>query len=112
MAVTPEYREWVLEQLRTAGTVTGRSMFGGYALYLDGAIFGLIADDVLYFKVDDTNRGAYEAAGMGPFRPLGDEQPMQYYEVPADVLEDPDRLRPWAEASAAISRRKTPRKNT
>jgi DNA transformation protein len=110
MSVTPEYREWVMEQLRLAGNVTGRSMFGGYALYLDGAIFALIDDDVLYFKVDDGNRGEYEAAGMGPFSPFGDEQPMQYYEVPADVLEDPDRLRLWAETSAAISRKKARRK--
>ncbi|HET7322123.1 MAG TPA: TfoX/Sxy family protein [Longimicrobiaceae bacterium] len=112
MSVSPEYREWVVEQLRHAGTVTGRSMFGGYALYLDGAIFALIDDDVVYFKVDDSNRPGYEAAGMGPFRPMGDEQVMQYYEVPADVLEDPDRLCEWADAAAAVSRRKTrkPRK--
>jgi DNA transformation protein len=110
MAVTPEYREWVMEQLRLAGNVTGRSMFGGYSLYLDGAIFALIAEDVLYFKVDDGNRGEYEAAGTGPFRPFGDEHAMQYYEVPADVLEDPDRMRSWAERSAAISRKKARRK--
>ena len=41
MAVSPEYRDWVLEQLREAGTVTGRSMFGGYGIYLDGAFFAV-----------------------------------------------------------------------
>jgi DNA transformation protein len=60
--------------------------------------------------VDDGNRGEYEAAGTGPFRPFGDEQAMQYYEVPADVLEDPDRLRRWAESSAEISRKKARKK--
>ena len=110
MAVTPEYRDWVLEQLRDAGNVTGRSMFGGYSLYLEGVIFALIAQDVLYFKVDETNRAEYVAAGMGPFHPFGEDQPMSYYEVPADILEDPDRLRAWAEASAAISRKKSRRK--
>ena len=81
-------------------------MFGGYSLYLDGAIFALIDDDVVYFKVDDSNRADYEKAGMRPFAPMGDDRPMQYYEVPPDVLENRERLREWAERSAAISRKK------
>lgn len=110
MSVSPEYRDWALEQLREAGNVTGRSMFGGYGLYLDGAIFGLIADDILYLKVDDSNRPDFEAAGMGPFRPFKDsDEVMQYYEVPADVLEDRERLAHWARRAAAVSRR-SPRK--
>ena len=110
MSVSPEYRAWVLEQLRLLPNVTGRSMFGGYSLYLDGAIFALIAEDVLYFKVDDTNRGDYEAAGMPAFHPFGDDHPMHYHEVPADVLENPDELRLWAQRSAEISRKKARRK--
>ena len=106
MAASPEYRDWVLEQLRGAGTVTGRAMFGGYGIYLDGLIIALIASDTLYFKVDDSNRGDYEAQGMGPFRPYGEQgESMQYYEVPADVLEDRQELVSWAHRAAAVSRR-------
>ena len=106
MAVTREYRDWVIEQLRYVGPVTARSMFGGVGLYCDGLFFALIDDDTLYFKVDDSNRPDFEAAGMEPFRPYGDERAMQYYELPADVLEDPDRLREWAEKALAVARRK------
>jgi DNA transformation protein and related proteins len=106
MAFTAEYREWVLEQLRLLGPVTARSMFGGVGLYHDGLFFGLIDDDVLYLKVDESNRGDFEAAGTGPFRPYGDQQAMQYYEVPAEVLEDPPELKAWAEKSLAVARRK------
>jgi DNA transformation protein len=110
MAVTKEYREWVLEQLRYAGPVTARSMFGGVGLYLDGLFFALIDDDSLYFKVDDSNRPDFEAAGMGPFMPGGDPKlVMQYYEVPAEVLEEPQRLREWAERALAVARRKKKR---
>jgi DNA transformation protein len=105
VAVTPEYREWILEQLRYVGPVTARSMFGGAGLYCDGLFFGLIDDDVLFFKVDDSNRPDFEAAGMEPFRPYGDHRAMQYYTVPADVVEDPDRLRQWADAALAVARR-------
>ena len=106
MAVSPEYREWVLEQLRQVGSVTGRSMFGGYSLYLDGVIFALLDDDTTYFKVDDSNRPDFEAAGTGPFRPFGETgSAMQYYEVPPEVLEDRDRLREWALRAAEASRK-------
>lgn len=105
MSVSPEYREWVLEQLREVGPVTGRAMFGGYGLYLDGLFFGLIDDDVLYLKVDDSTRAEYEAAGSGPFNPMGTEKPMQYYELPADVLEDRTRLLSWTEKALDVARR-------
>ena len=110
MAVTPEYREFVLEQLGRVAPVTSRAMFGGVGIYSGGFFFALIAGDTLYLKVDDTNRADFEAAGTGPFRPFGDDRDvMQYYELPADLLEDADRLRPWVEKAIDVARRK--RKN-
>lgn len=85
-------------------------MFGGAGLYCDGLFFALVADDVLYFKVDDSNRADYEAAGMGPFKPFPDKQGvMQYYEVPIDVLENRQTLRDWAEKALDVARRKADR---
>ena len=111
MAVTPEYRDFVLEQLGRVVPVTSRAMFGGVGIYSEGMIFGLMDDDTTYLKVDDGNRGSFEAAGMGPFNPFGDGQHvMQYYELPADLLEDADALRPWVagalDAARAARRRK------
>ena len=42
MAVTPQYRDYVVGQLSCVGRVAARSMFGGVGLYLDGVFFGLI----------------------------------------------------------------------
>ena len=43
---------------------------------------------------------------MGPFRPTGgDGEVMQYYQVPADLLEDAEALRPWVEAAIEVARR-------
>jgi DNA transformation protein len=71
----------------------------------DGFFFALIAGDTLYLKVDDSNRGDFEAAGMGPFAPFGDEKMvMQYYELPADLLEDADALRPWVFKAIDVAR--------
>jgi DNA transformation protein len=48
---------------------------------------------------------------MGPFRPYGEQgETMQYYEVPSDLLEEPDQLRPWAEKALAVARQKQARR--
>lgn len=101
MPVDPSYRDFVLEQLeRAVPEVAHRAMFGGVGIYSQGLFFALIADDTLYFKVDDTNRPEYEEQGMRQFDAL------RYYEVPADALEDPEALRRWAEKAIAVAARK------
>lgn len=107
MPVSPDYRAYVLEQLACLGHVAGKSMFGGVGLYLDGVFFALIAGDVLYFKVDDRTRRAYEAAGMSAFNPYPNRSVTMncYYEVPVEVLEDEDRLRTWGREALDVARR-------
>ena len=107
MSVSYGFRTFALEQLqRTVPDVRARSMFGGVGVYAGELFFGLMDDDILYFKVDDSNRGRFEERGMGPFRPYGDGgEVMQYYEVPADVLEDVELLASWVEASVAVARK-------
>jgi DNA transformation protein and related proteins len=106
MAVSPEYREFVMEQLGRVVNVTSRSMFGGVGIYADGFFFAMLAGETLYLKVDDSTRGDFEALGMGPFRPFdGEAATMQYYELPAELLEDADRLRPWVHAAVDVARR-------
>jgi DNA transformation protein len=106
MPVSPEYRDYVLEQLASLGHITGKSMFGGVGIYLDGVIFGLIAHDVVYFKVGDSNRADYEAVGMKPFRPYrGTKTTMPYYEVPVSVLEDVDQVAAWGRKAYTVAAR-------
>jgi DNA transformation protein and related proteins len=106
MAVSSEFRAFVLESVgRVAPAITSRSMFGGVGVYSAGFFFALLAGETLYLKVDDGNRGDFEAVGMGPFCPFGQDKPMGYYELPADYLEDADRLRPWVEKAIDVARR-------
>ena len=108
MAVSPSFRTFIIEQLgRVVPRIRARSMFGGVGIYAGDVFFALIDDDTLYFKVDDVNRPEFVARGMGPFRPYGEDgEEMQYYQVPADLLDDPDALRPWAERAIAAAGRK------
>lgn len=110
MAVTPGYQRFVIEQLEPVAVITAKAMFGGVGLYADGTFFALMADDRLYFKVDDTNRPDFEAAGMEPFRPYGDDRAMQYYEVPIEVLEDGEALQQWSQKAIAVAQRARQRK--
>lgn len=92
--------------------IRAQAMFGGVGIYSGGVFFALIADDTLYFKVDDSTRPDFVARGMEPFRPFGEDGgTMQYYQLPEDLLEDPDALRPWAEKAVAIARAKRKRRS-
>jgi DNA transformation protein len=107
VTVSGGFRSFVLEQLgRVVRDVRGRSMFGGVGIYSGDVFFALIADDTLYFKVDDSTRPEFESRNMDPFRPYGpDGEVMQYYCVPAEVLEDAEALADWAERAIAVARR-------
>ena len=116
MTMSPDFRDYLLDQLAPFGGVEAKRMFGGGGLYRDGTMFGLVSDDVLYLKVDDVNRADFEDAGMAPFtytnkarkKPVA----MSYYETPGDVLEDPDQLCAWAGRAWEAARRSgAPRKN-
>ena len=107
MKVTEGFRLFVLEQLAELKHVHARAMFGGVGLYADDIFFGLVAADTLYFKVDDSNRPAFEAAGMEAFRPYADRgspASMSYYQVPIRVIEDPAELAVWARTAIQVAR--------
>ena len=92
-----EYCTYVLDLLSHIDVITARGMFGGFGLYKGGVMFALIADDAVYYKVGDSNRPDYEAAGAEPFTYSGKNKPIQmsYWQVPEDVFEDSDELREW-----------------
>jgi DNA transformation protein and related proteins len=103
-----ELLDHLVDQLMPLGEARGRPMFGGYGVYLDGLIIGLIALETFYLKVDDQNRPDFEAAGASPFSydtKNGVNTITAFWEVPADILDDSDRLRAWALKSLAVSRR-------
>lgn len=55
MASDAEFVEFVTEQMREAGRITSRKMFGEYAVYCDEKVVALICDNRLFVK--PTGRG-------------------------------------------------------
>ena len=112
MAVQAQYLAYVLEQLAGLGGVATRRMFGGVGLYSGESFFALIDDDVLFFKVDDSNRDDYVSRNMKAFMPIPGKGSMNYYQVPEDVIEEADELARWARRSVevALKKKKIPKK--
>jgi DNA transformation protein and related proteins len=111
LRVTPEFRDFVLDQLAAVPQLRPKAMFGGVGLYSAERFFAILAADELFFKVDDSNRGAYEAVGSEPFRPVADRPvSMSYFRVPIEVLEDPTELAEWARAAIRAANAPKPKR--
>lgn len=70
-------------------------------------MFALIADETVYFKVDEGNRGDFEAWKMPPFTYDGKGKPitLSYYEIPPPIWEDGSELQHWVERAHAAGKR-------
>ncbi|MBC7567279.1 MAG: TfoX/Sxy family protein [Pedobacter sp.] len=50
MASDQNFVDFVMEQIKNAGEITAKKMFGEYGIYADGKLFGLICDNKLFIK--------------------------------------------------------------
>jgi DNA transformation protein and related proteins len=66
MVANTEYAEFLREQLAPLGRIAMRRMFGKTGVFCDGAMLGMVAENVLYLRVDDENRAAFEEARTSP----------------------------------------------
>ncbi len=90
------FKEFILDQLVGLGNLMSRSMFGGHGLYQGRTFFGIISKGRLFFKTNKQTQTRYAEYGMKPFQPNPKQTLKNYYEVPAEVLEDSDQLVWWA----------------
>src|ERR1700704_790395 len=108
MTPRDEFVEHVLETMRAFGPVEPKAMFGGWGLYHGGLFFALIAEDVLYLKVDAENRATFDELRLPPFvyeSRLGEKTVMHYQQAPVEALESPDVMAEWARRSYAAALR-------
>jgi DNA transformation protein len=93
-----EFTSYVVELMQAIGPVRAKAMFGGYGIFLEGLMFGLIADSVLYLKADKKTENEFKAKGLEPFTYIkkGKEFKMSYYQAPEETLEDEEEMKSWA----------------
>ncbi len=99
MATDNSFIEHLRELLHPVAGVTIKRMFGGHGLFRGGLMFGLVADDTLYFKVDEQSKPAFVERDLGPFVYIkeGKLMPMSYYRAPEETLDNGDDMVEWAE---------------
>lgn len=107
MPVSKEFVAHSIDLFSLAGPVQVRAMFGGYGLYLRGAMFGLLDDDEIFLKTDDACRQEFVDAGCQQWvypSPKG-PMPTQYFRPPDDAHEDAEAMLPWAGLAIAAAQR-------
>ncbi len=56
MASNKKFVDFVTDQIKRAGEITVKPMFGEYGIYSDGKMFGLICDNKLFIKSTKSGR--------------------------------------------------------
>lgn len=105
---TQSFFYYILDVLSPLGGIKTRKMFGGYGFYKNHIFFALIIEDVLYFKVDDTNKKDYEMYDAQPFSYAGKNGKtivMSYWQVPVDILDNSIQLAIWVDKAVAAAKR-------
>ena len=73
------------------GTVKARSALGGFGLYHQGVMFGLVCEGVLYLRGDEATSREYGSRDSTPFMSVEWERPPEnpcYWSVPDDIIDD------------------------
>lgn len=113
-----DFADHCCELLAPLGPCQAKRMFGGWGLSIDGMTVAIIANlgegTTLWLKADETSRATFEAEGCARFTYLakGQAKSMNYYAAPADTLESPALMLPWARLAmeAALRGRSAPKK--
>lgn len=106
-SVTPQYEAFILDLLAPLAPQP-RRMFSGVGLFHRSVMFGLLAREAFYLRVDERTRVKFEDAGSGPFtydRAGRTVRLAAYYEVPEGLLDQPEQLLVWARDAIAVARR-------
>ena len=105
---TPEIVAWSSELLAPLGAVRTKRMFGGWGIYVDEVFVAIIVGEDLFLKTDDDSRPDFEAAGCRPFEYRaadGQHVAMSYWSAPAEAMESPAQMLPWARRALASALR-------
>lgn len=107
-------KDFILDQLGSEQGVTAKRMFSGYGFYHDSHFFGILIKGSFYLLTDSESRARFIERGMPPFTYEKEQRvvSMNYYEVPAEVLEARDQFLEWTRDAIRISRARSDERAT
>ena len=109
-----EFASHVVDLLDAFGPCEARRMFGGFGIFHQGQMFGLIADGSLNLKADEQSRALFLDEGSQAFTYFKKEREFQlsYYLAPDAFFEDEAQCLRWARiAFDAALRNPTKKRN-
>ena len=96
------FADYSCELLQSAGPCVAKRMFGGWGISVDGMTIAILANlgggDTLWLKANSDTQAVFEAAGCQRFtyEAAGTTRGLNYYSAPADAMESPALMQPWA----------------
>ena len=108
MVASETFAEFLREQLAPLGPISFRRMFGKTGVFCDALMFGMVAENTLYFRVDDDNRKAFKEAEAYPplnYSKKGATIDLSFWRAPERLFDEPDELIAWARAALAAAGR-------
>ena len=110
--VTDPFVLHACELLSVLGECRAQRLFGGWGLSVDGMTVGIIAWDTLFLKTNAATEPMFVQAGGRPFEytAQGRTTRLRYHTPPAEALESPALMAPWARLAleAALAARQRP----
>lgn len=97
-----DFALYCCDLLASVGRCVAKRMFGGWGISSDGLTFALMTDlgkgDTLWLKADEDTKTQFQQAGCEQFMyPVkGELKGMNYFAPPADAMESPALMAPWA----------------
>src|SRR5262245_31133326 len=108
MVASNSFTEFLREQLAPLGRITMRRMFGKTGVFCDGLMLGMVTENMLYFRVDDHNRAAFEEAVSVPplnYQKQGSTIDLSFWRAPERLFDEPDELLTWARSALGAAAR-------
>jgi DNA transformation protein len=91
-----------------------RRMFGKTGVFCDGAMLGMVTENILYFRVDDENRAAFEEARSFPplsYAKGGALIDLAFWRAPDRLFDDAEEFINWSRLALAAARRVAAKRN-
>lgn len=89
----------LIEKLAPLGDVTSKKMFGGYGIFLEGKMFGLVdSKGTGFLKVDEASKAHFESLGSVS------HGRMPYCSIPEDIGGDDGKLLEMAKKAAQLAK--------
>ncbi len=107
------FANFVVELMAGFAPVQAKRMFGGFGIFWQGLMLGIIIEDKLYFKVDDASEPRFVQRGLARFQyesKGGRTASLRYCEAPPEVYDEPEHMAEWTRLAyeCAVRQQKRP----